>query len=204
MLTDSTVYFSINHPFDAYLSLWDSANPLPSAELLSAMLPSGLQLISDVKALESDCLLQLRHLDDEAKTVVEFLKLQSRKIDMVLQHVMAKEQYDGDLYQASHFGGSGFTVISTTALELGREYKATLHIKEELIALLCIAKVHSCTLLADNSHELGASTSESGAAPLRYACEFSFSVIQESDVEQLVKASLSLQQKQLKLRKLAR
>ena len=88
MLNDSSAYFSINHPFDAYLQAWDNNQPLPTIAQLSLMLPPSLQLISDIKSLESDCLLQLRHLDDDAKTVVEFLKLQSRKIDMVLQHVM--------------------------------------------------------------------------------------------------------------------
>lgn len=204
MLTDSSAYFSINHPFDVYLSPWDNTNSPPSAELLSAMLPSGLQLISDVKALESDCLLQLRHLDDEAKTVVEFLKLQSRKIDMVLQHVMAQEQYEGDKYAATHFGGSGFTIISSEPLELGLEFKATLHIKEELVALLSIAKVQSCRLLDQAQSKLISTPNDSNHTVAHYACEFSFTVIQESDVEQLVKASLSLQQKQLKLRQLAR
>ncbi|MGS0679848.1 hypothetical protein ACVBIL_01685 [Shewanella sp. 125m-7] len=198
MLTDSTAYFSINHPFDVYLSPWDSAKPLPSTAQLAMMLPTSLQLISDVKALESDCLIQLRHFDDEAKTIVEFLKLQSRKIDMVLQHVMAKEEYEGTLYKGSYFGGSGITLVSAAPIELGQIFQVTLHIKEELVALLCLAKVKSCTLLEADAE----TTSQATAA--QYACELSFSVIQDSDVEQLVKASLSIQQKQLKLRKLAR
>ncbi|GIU15323.1 MULTISPECIES: hypothetical protein [unclassified Shewanella] len=194
MLTDSTAYFSINHPFDVYLSPWDKAKPLPSAEQLSFMLPTSLQLISDVKALESDCLIQLRHLDDDAKTVVEFLKLQSRKIDMVLQHIIAKEEYQGSHYIGTQFGGSGITLMSPSPLALGQEYQVTLHIKEELVALLCLAKVKACSLV-ENADESNTT---------QYAAELSFSVIQDSDVEQLVKASLSLQQKQLKLRQLSR
>lgn len=194
MLTDSSAYFSINHPFDVYLCPWDEAKPLPSAEQLSFMLPTSLQLISDVKALESDCLLQLRHLDDDAKTVVEFLKLQSRKIDMVLQHIMAKEEYQGTHYIGKQFGGSGITLISPSPLVLGQEYQVTLHIKEELVALLCLAKVKGCSLI-ENADDPNTA---------QYAVELSFSVIQDSDVEQLVKASLSLQQKQLKLRQLSR
>ncbi|MGS0676130.1 hypothetical protein [Shewanella sp. 0m-4] len=202
MLTDSTAYFSINHPFDVYLSPWDSAKPLPSPAQLGMMLPTSLQLISDVKALESDCLIQLRHLDDEAKTVVEFLKLQSRKIDMVLQHVMAKEEYEGTRYTGSHFGGSGITLVSAAPIELGQMFQVTLHIKEELVALLCLAKVKSCTLLEADPQVNSETASQASAA--QYACELTFSVIQDSDVEQLVKASLSIQQRQLKLRKLAR
>lgn len=199
MLTDSTAYFSINHPFDVYLNPWDSAKPLPSAEQLSHMLPTSLQLISDVKALESDCLLQLRHLDDDAKTVVEFLKLQSRKIDMVLQHIMAKEEYEGTHYRGNQFGGSGITLISPAPLKLEQVFQVTLHIKEELVALLCFAKVSACSLI--DATDLPKSATQTTA---QYAVELSFCVIQDNDVEQLVKASLSLQQKQLKLRQLSR
>ncbi|MCL1095003.1 hypothetical protein [Shewanella kaireitica] len=192
MLNDSSAYFSINHPFDAYLQAWDNNLPLPTLAQLSLMLPPSLQLISDIKSLESDCLLQLRHLDDEAKTVVEFLKLQSRKIDMVLQHVIGKEEYDGDRYAGSHFGGSSITVTSSEELPLGSDFKVSLHIKEELVALICFAKVQSCSLI----------NNEDDNSPKSFSIQLTYSVIQDADVEQLVKASLSLQQKQLKLRKL--
>lgn len=192
MLNDSSAYFSINHAFDVYLQTWDNAQPLPSVEQLSFMLPPSLQLISDIKALESDCLLQLRHLDDDAKTVVEFLKLQSRKIDMVLQLVIGKEDYEGDYYIGSHFGGSSIRVNTNTAITVGSQFKVSLHIKEELVALICFATVQSCSLLTNEVEE----------APQVFSIELVFSVIQDADVEQLVKASLSLQQKQLKLRKL--
>lgn len=193
MLNDSSAYFSINHPFDAYLQAWDNNLPLPTVAQLSLMLPPSLQLISDIKSLESDCLLQLRHLDDDAKTVVEFLKLQSRKIDMVLQHVIGKEEYDGDRYAGSHFGGSSITVTSSEELPLGSDFKVSLQIKEELVALICFAKVQSCRLI----------NNEDETAPQSFSAQLAFSVIKDADVEQLVKASLSLQQKQLKLRKLA-
>jgi hypothetical protein len=193
LLNDSTAYFSINHAFDVYLQAWDSGQPLPSVEQLSFMLPPSLQLISDIKAIESDCLLQLRHLDDDAKTVVEYLKLQSRKIDMVLQHVIGKEEYEGDHYIGSHFGGSSIRLTTHEAIPVGNEFKVSLNIKEELVALICFAKVQSCSLVSNEAEE----------TPQAFSIELAFSVIQDADVEQLVKASLSLQQKQLKLRKLA-
>ena len=193
MLNDSNAYFSVNHPFDVYLQAWDSEQPLPSLPQLALMLPPSLQLISDIKSLEADCILQLRHLDDDAKTVVEFLKLQSRKIDMVLQHVIGREEYEGERYAGSHFGGSSIRITTGKALPIGNHFKVSLHIKEELVALICFAQVQRCALVnhADES------------APKAFSVELDFCVIQDADIEQLVKASLSLQQKQLKLRKLA-
>jgi len=191
MLSHSNAYFSVNHAFDAYLQPWDPQQPLPSLDQLALMLPPSLQLISDIKSLEADCLLQLRHLDNDAKTVVEFLKLQSRKIDMVLQHVMSKEEYEGQHYQGSHFGGSSIRLISRHPLTIGSEFKVSLHIKDACLAMICFANVQQCEAVnADDDSDV------------QFHIELRFSVIQDTDIEQLVKASLSLQQKQLKLRKI--
>lgn len=182
MLADPNAYFSVVHDFNAYLQPFDG--PLPDDEQLAMMRSVGLQLLSDVKALEAGCLLQLRQLDNEAKAVVDFLKLQSRKVDMVLHYVLENESRDGSRYSGKRFGGSGFVVASQTPLSVGSLFKATLYIRDELIALVCISKVEE-VLQQDGVH----------------LAELGFECILEPDVEQLVKASLSVQQKQLKARK---
>jgi len=197
LFTDSTSYFSVMHDFTAYLTLWPDDAPLPSESELKFMLPTGLLLISDVKALEADCLMQLRHFDDEAKSIVDYLKLQSRKIDLVLQHVIEQDQQEGEQYRGLSFGGSGIRIIGNSELKVGSQYKITLHIKEELIALLCFVKVSS-NQVVDASDDAG-----NAAENAQYITDLAFTQILESDVEQLVKASLSVQQKHLKYRKLA-
>ncbi|WP_372871626.1 hypothetical protein [Shewanella sp.] len=182
MLADPNAYFSVVHDFNAYLQPFDG--PLPDDAQLSMMRSVGLQLLSDVKALEAGCLLQLRQLDNEAKAVVDFLKLQSRKVDMVLHYVLENECRDGNRYLGRRFGGSSFVIESKTPFKIGQVFKATLYIRDELIALVCIAKVTQ--VMQEGEHLL---------------TELSFECILEPDVEQLVKASLSVQQKQLKARK---
>ncbi len=194
MFTESTPYFSVTHDFTVYLTRWPDDSPLPSESELRGMLPTGLLLISDVKALEADCLMQLRHFDDEAKSIIDYLKLQSRKIDLVLQHVIAQEQHEGEQHRGVSFGGSGIRIMGNAALEVGHHYKITLHIKEELIALLCFVKVSS-NQAADASDD---------AAKTQFITDLEFTQILDSDVEQLVKASLSVQQKYLKYRKLTK
>lgn len=157
----------------------------------------GIQLLSEVKELEANCLLQLRHIDNEAKAVVDFLKLQSRKVDLVLQHVLEKETQEGDKFQGCQFGGSSIRLISASPLPLGAQYKTTLFIHDELVAILCFAKVVASNPDTRVQND-GAPTAE------QYFIDLEFSQILESDIEQLVKASLNVQQKQLKLRKLAR
>ncbi|MPY21660.1 hypothetical protein FM037_17900 [Shewanella psychropiezotolerans] len=194
MFTDSTPYFSVKHDFTAYLSPWPKEQALPTEYELRAMLPTGLLLINEVKTLESDCLLQLRHLDDDAKTVVDYLKLQSRKIDLVLQYVLEREQHEGKQYRGAHFGGSGIRIISDTQLVENDQFKITLHIRDELVALLCFVTVTVSEPLDTDDNQ----------ASCQYISSLEFTQILETDVEQLVKASLSVQQKQLKLRKQAK
>ncbi|QYK07459.1 hypothetical protein [Shewanella mangrovisoli] len=202
MFTDTNPYFSVPHPFTAYLSLWDENQPLPSEMALRSMQSLGIQLLSEVKALEASCLLQLRHLDNEAKVVVDFLKLQSRKVDLVLQHVLEKEVQEGDKFSGCQFGGSGIRLMSKEALPLGRQYKVTLFIHEELVAILCFAKVTACLVSQEGQSDGPQAQLHNAASP--YLVDLEFSQILDADVEQLVKASLNVQQKQLKLRKQAR
>ncbi|MGL5728770.1 MAG: hypothetical protein ACRCYD_13095 [Plesiomonas sp.] len=193
MFTDSNPYFSVSHAFTAYLSPWPQNHPLPTDIALRSMQSVGIQLLSDVKELEASCLLQLRHLDHDAKAIVDFLKLQSRKVDLVLQHVLEQETQEGDKFSGCQFGGSGIRLLSPSPLPLGSPFKTTLFIHDELIAILCFVKVMANHL---------DTTALSGAA--QYYVDLEFSQILEGDVEQLVKASLNVQQKQLKLRKLAK
>ena len=202
MFTDTNPYFSVPHPFTAYLSLWDENQPLPSEMALRSMQSLGIQLLSEVKALEASCLLQLRHLDNEAKVVVDFLKLQSRKVDLVLQHVLEKEVQEGDKFSGCQFGGSGIRLMISEALPLGRQYKVTLFIHEELVAILCFAKVTACLVSQEGQFDGQHVQNPNAASP--YLVDLEFSQILDADVEQLVKASLNVQQKQLKLRKQAR
>lgn len=187
MFTDTTAYFTIQHPFKAYLTPWSKEIKLPDDAELKCMLPQGLQLINDVKTLESDCLLQLRQLQDDAKAIIDFLKLQSRKIDLVLQHVIEQQPQEGECYPGVAFGGGGFFISSPTALTEGSRYKVVLHIHDELISILCFADIQRCEPDTESSNG--------------YRIEFNFSQILEEDVEQLVKASLSVQQQMLQQRK---
>ena len=194
MIADSTPYFSVKHDFKAYLTPWPSHMSVPSENELHLMLPLSLQLINNVKSLEADCLLQLRHLDDEAKTVIEYLKLQSKKIDLILQHVLEREPHEGELHLGLFFGGSGIRITGSMLLNIGDQFKITLYIKEELVALLCFAQVTTSQPIENNET----------STETQYITDLEFSQITDTDIEQLVKASLSVQQKQLKQRKLAR
>jgi hypothetical protein len=172
-----------------YLTSWDPSHALPTDDELRDMQSVGLKLLTEVKSLEASCLLQLRHLDNDAKAVVDFLKLQSRKVDLVLQHVLEKEVQDGELFTGDQFGGSGISIISTRPLIANEFVKTHIYLHTELVALLCICQIRTCT-----------ATNDTAETP-SWRCELEFSQILEDDIEQLVRASLNVQQKMLKKRK---
>ena len=194
MIPDSNSYFSVPHNFNAYLSPWDASEGLPSEDELKDMQSVGLRLLTEVKNLEASCLLQLRHLDNDAKAVVDFLKLQSRKVDLVLQHVLEKEVQEGQHVKGNQFGGSSISITSTFALNVGDYYKTHIYMHTEVVALLCICQVTQCSPIHQDDLDDPDSTPQ-------WHCELEFSQILEDDIEQLVKASLGVQQKMLKKRK---
>jgi hypothetical protein len=201
-------YFSVPHSFAAYLLPWEQTARLPNEDELRQMQSTGLQLLTEAKAMEADCLMQLRQLDNEAKAVVDFLKLQSRKVDLVLQHILEKQVQEGDYHLGMLFGGSGISIASSTPLPLGSVFKTHVYIHSELVALLCFCTVVNCSPLGSTAADLvtenkDANLSHSDLAQ-GFLIELEFSQILDTDVEQLVKASLNVQQKMLKKRKAQR
>ncbi|MDN5370714.1 MAG: hypothetical protein PWP74_2022 [Shewanella sp.] len=190
MFPESSGYFSVPHPFDAYISLWPEDQALPDEDQLQSMKSKGMQLMSEVKALEGDCLIHLRQMGDDGRAIVEYLKLQSRKVDLVLQHLLEQEARDGQHCIGLQFGGSGVRLQSEQALPRNAQVKLLLFVREEILSVLCLARVSDCREDPDN--------------PERYLLDLEYSVITEAEVEQLVKASLVVQQKQLKQRKSSR
>ena len=197
MFTESNAYFTVPHQFNVYLETWPESKGIPTEEDLRSMQSVGLKLLSEVKELEASCLLQLRSLDNDAKAVVDFLKLQSRKVDLVLHHVLEKEVQSGEQFQGSHFGGSGINLKSDTPLNVGDYFKTSIYISSELVAILCLCQVTQC----QSSDSQNADSANEAANTESYNISLEFSQILDADVEQLVKASLNVQQKMLKMRK---
>ena len=195
MINDSNSYFSVSHEFNVYLNAWDKQDPIPDDNQLRQMQSTGLKLLSEVKALEANCLMQIRQLESETKSIVEFLKLQSRKVDLVLQHVLEKETQTGQQYQGLQFGGSGLTIVSDTPIEVGSIFSCHIYLHAEVVAVLCM-----CEVIAAKQVNVETVAPDVSATP-SWHIELAYTQILDEDIEQLVKASLNVQQKMLKLRK---
>lgn len=184
MITNDNSYFSVPHAFTVYLESWSEKN-LPDDDQLKAMHTTGLKLINEVKELEQQSISQIKQFN-EAGAVLDYLQIHAKKIDLVLQYLLEQQPHKGKKFQGQGFGGSRFDIITSSPMKLNSLVKSTLYIREELISVFCISRVISN--VEQGNH---------------FITNLEYASILDTDIEQLVQASLHIQQKQIKSRKLA-
>lgn len=150
-------------------------------ELLIAQMPTAFKLMAQVADLEQDCFPLLQKMENSVAGLTDYLKLQSRKIDLVLQQHLAQDQNADMRGIGEHFGGSGVTIAVPEQLEIGQAVALRVFIHQEFVALYAHGEVKSVE------------ASEQG-----FSTNISFTSITEHSQEQLVRASLQVQQKQLR------
>ena len=175
-------YFQIEYPIDINLELI-SEHQLPKSDAdIEQFIPPLFKLVNEVNVIEQTALRPLRQLGDVAEELAQYLKLQSRKIDLVLSHILANENQDEEQLETFSFGGSGFTLITDESFLENVFYRCKLFLKDESAAVYCFCQVVDSQLNND-----------------KYKTRFVFSHIREQDQELLVRASLHAQAKLLKI-----
>ncbi|WP_298439314.1 hypothetical protein [uncultured Ferrimonas sp.] len=174
-------FFSVASSFDVLL---DKISPeqlwLEPPQLLEAM-PTAFRLMAQVTDLEHECLPLLQNMEQHAKGLAQYLKLQSSKIDLVLQQQLAQDPNAEIKAGGLRFGGSGLSVVLPNPLSPGQALAMRIFIAAEQVAVYAHGEVVEC-----NHDELG------------MVAQIRFCSISEVAQEQLVRASLQVQQKQLR------
>ncbi|MEO2265786.1 PilZ domain-containing protein [Pseudoalteromonas pernae] len=154
-----------------------------SAEELEQDIPALYKLANEVNTLEQSALRPLRLLGETASELAHYLSLQSRKIDLILSHILMQENTEQPTEKTQSYGGSGFTLVREQALDKGEFARCKLFLQQEAAAIYCYAEVIEVTPKDDKfSHKL------------------LFSVLRDQDQELLVRSSLHAQTRQLKKR----
>ena len=181
LLAQFNQYFQIENAIDVNLESVDESQ-LPNDESeIDKLIPPLFKLANEVNILEQTALRPLRQLGDVADELAQYLKLQSRKIDLILSHILASENEDEEQLTTFSFGGSGFTLLSDESYVQNAFFRCKLFIEQEAAAVFCF-----CQVIDSHSVEQG------------YKTRFVFSHIREQDQELLVRASLHTQAKLLK------
>ncbi|QIZ75980.1 hypothetical protein [Ferrimonas lipolytica] len=176
-------FFSVASSFTVLI---DQINPdqlwLDEQQLITQM-PTAFRLMSQVTDLERECLPLLQNMEKHAKGLAQYLKLQATKIDLVLQQQLAQDPSADFRCQGQRFGGSGVSVLAPTTLVQGSAVSMRIFIDDDNLAVFAHGEVMNC------------SDSDAGVV-----ADIQFSSIVEAAQEQLVRASLQVQQRQLRAR----
>ncbi|CAM4164738.1 PilZ domain-containing protein [Pseudoalteromonas byunsanensis] len=151
---------------------------------LEEKIPALFKLANEMKELDHKMLSPLRSLGDIATDLATFLQAQSRKIDLIMSHILATEQPDEDNIYCDSYGGGGIRFTSSTTYPLGTQLRTKLFLRQEAAAIYCYCEVIDVKSGEDNT----------------FQHTIAFTKIRDEDQELVVRASLHAQTRQLKKR----
>lgn len=183
-LTEFEQYFQIDESNRVNLFAVDDDKVPTTLAQLEADIPPLFKLANEVSELEQSSLRPLRNLGDLAQELVVFLQAQSRKIDLIMSHILASEQPEDNSIYCDSYGGGGIKFTSEHLYTLGQKFRTKLFLQHEASAVYCYSEVVAIEK-QDNEH---------------YQYTLLFVSIRDSDQELVVRASLHAQTRQLKKR----
>ncbi|QFU04684.1 hypothetical protein FIU82_06615 [Pseudoalteromonas sp. THAF3] len=176
-------FFQIQESVNVVVESIESALVPTDADALERDIPPLFRLANEVNTLEQSALRPLRLLGETANELAHYLSLQSRKIDLILSHILMQESTDQPSERCQSYGGSGFTLRREQPMEVGQYVRCKLFLEQEAAAIYCYGEVIEVDTQGDGClHKI------------------LFATIREQDQELLVRASLHAQTRQLKKR----
>jgi len=173
-------FFSIKKDFSINIKvLPKDATPLSYEAFLAAM-PLPFKMATDISSIDHSALRALQGLSQVASQLVDFLNLQSQKIDMLVSYILSQQQDQTTHYDGIEFGGGGIIFTSAQTMTCDTFIELKIFILSANCALFCIGEI------IEIEH------TEQG-----YQHKVIFHHIREEDREILVRTSLHEQAKQL-------
>ncbi|NRA61442.1 MAG: PilZ domain-containing protein [Psychrobium sp.] len=176
-------FFSIEHDFEVHATPMPLDSVLPSEDDFLRQMPASFRLASQLNELESSALRPLRQLGDSAHELASFLNVQSKKIDLIMSYILTLSDDHQYRLRGTSFGGSNLTYISPDPLIVDQLITLKIFIKDSNCAIYCLARVIASTSADD-----------------AFIIEAKYEMINDEDLELLVRTSLHVQSAQLKER----
>lgn len=173
-------YFQLKQSISMNISLGGQADSLPEQRAFEHMIPAPFKLASELKSLDASMLRPLRQLGDVIEPLAEYLKAQSRKIDVMMSYILRNEDDETEQFFAESFGGGGFEFISEHQYEIDNWLICKLFFEDDASAIYCLGWV------------LDKQPADNG-----FLYRIGFARIREQDHEIVVRAALHMQSKQL-------
>lgn len=182
-MTQEQQFFSIQHDFMVSCEPCEIQGQLPTKEQFQQMIPEQFRLASHINQIEAQALRPLRNLGESAHDLAEFLNLQSKKIDLMMNYILSLGSENQQLLPGTSFGGSQLNFVVPQQWPMDQLTKTKIFIEENNCVIFCISQVTQCKMV-DGKHVVTAQ----------------IVMIEDEDQEQLVRTSLHVQSNQLKER----
>ncbi|HDZ8835492.1 PilZ domain-containing protein [Aeromonas dhakensis] len=181
-------FFSVTHATPVNVIPMPGDFHLPSLEALEAELPEPFRIASSITSIDMVTSRLLRNQSESMHDLVEIINQQSRKIDMIMGYVLSVQDHPEHRFHTLRFGAGQLTYLHPRqghgeAPHLHQIVRLKIFLREEASAIYCYGQVKQLE------------PSEHGTQVV-----LDYVRIREDDRELLVRASLHIQSKQLKIR----
>ena len=177
-------YFLVEHSLDITIKQLPDNYELPTLSEFEKSLPESFLMSSELSKLSMKALLPLRGLSEHAEQLMEYLELQSKKIDLMMHHLLKQDVKSGETHQTTAFGGGGVIINTENAMTIGALVELQAFISSESAAIFSIGRVIQCEYQAGT-----------------YAVKILFERIRPDDLDIIIRGALNVQAEELKLRR---
>lgn len=174
-------FFLIAHPIKVNIEALDQTQQQHDFEAFQANMPYAFKIAGEMSQIQSQALKPLRNMGEKLEELVDYLKLQAQKIDLMMSYILQQQDSEACRATAIKFGGGGVIVEQNAAVEIGSQYQVKLFLESESAAVFCYATALASEQQGDVYHN-----------------SFAYTHIRDSDQELLVRASLHLQTQALR------
>ena len=176
----SNEYFLVNYPLAINVEKLKEDENIPDKQRFEQQIPAPFRMASELSSIDSQALLPLKLNNDTTQALWGFLQAQNQKINTLLSYVLSQQDEPHLRFQTTAFSAGGCIFeCDKDAFSSGQSVLLKIFIPEESAAVYCYAIVSA---ISENSVEL------------------TYQQIREEDRELLIRATLHIQSKQLKLR----
>ncbi|MGL6573043.1 PilZ domain-containing protein [Aeromonas hydrophila] len=181
-------FFSVTHATPVNVIPMPGDFHLPSLEALEAELPEPFRIASAITSIDIVTSRLIRNQNDSMHDLVEIINQQSRKIDMIMGYVLSVQDHPEHRFHTLRFGAGQLTYLHPRqghgeVPHLHQIVRLKIFLREEASAIYCYGQVKQLEPSEHGTHVM-----------------LDYVRIREDDRELLVRASLHIQSKQLKLR----
>ncbi len=181
-------FFSVTHATPVNVIPMPGDFHLPSLEALEAELPEPFRIASAITSIDMVTSRLIRNQNDSMHDLVEIINQQSRKIDMIMGYVLSVQDHPEHRFHTLRFGAGQLTYLHPRqghgeVPHLHQIVRLKIFLREEASAIYCYGQVKQLEPSEHGTHVM-----------------LDYVRIREDDRELLVRASLHIQSKQLKLR----